>query len=222
MDGGCAAILLLSLGPCSSLLWFGDWRRWLMRRRSFLRSAAAVGAGVGVPELFLAHALGQVAAAPGEAAAPGGGGLHVVGMAEDRFGHPHSLGFSTFYFKVTGAETGGRLFLMEHQKMQAGGGPNLHLHFQQEEWFYVMEGEVAFQVGEQRLSLRAGQSVLAPRLVPHTFSAVGPELARMMIGFCPAGMMEQYFLDKGDPQAPKRAPGFYGTETIGPSPFWKA
>ncbi|HSY36891.1 MAG TPA: cupin domain-containing protein [Acidobacteriaceae bacterium] len=187
-----------------------------MKRRSFLKGAAAVMPAVAVPEWLLAQALGQAAAAPGA------GELHLVGASDDRFGHPHSLGFSTFYFKVSGAETGGRLFLMEHQQMKAGGGPNLHLHLNQEEWFYVIEGEVAFQVGEQRLRLKAGESVLAPRQVPHTFSAVGPEPARMMIGFCPAGKMEQYFLDKGDPHAAVRNAAFYELKDVGPSPFWKA
>src|ERR1700723_2724364 len=99
--------------------------------------------------------------------------LHVVGSGEDRSGKSHSLGFSTILFKVTTAETEGQLFLMEHEKMKPGGGPNLHLNLNQDEWFYVIEGEVAFQVGEQRLHLHAGESVLAP--TP----------GRMLIGFRP-------------------------------------
>ena len=51
-----------------------------MKRRSFLRGAAAVMPAAAVPELLLAEALGQ-------AAAPGSGELHVVGASEDRFGH---------------------------------------------------------------------------------------------------------------------------------------
>jgi len=188
-----------------------------MKRRSFLRAVASVAPAVAVPGLVLA---GQAPTRPASPALPCE--LHLVGAGEDRIGKPHSLGFSTFCFKVTSAETGGRLFLMEHREMQAGGGPDLHLHWNQEEWFYVMEGEVAFVIGEQRLHLRAGESVLAPRRVQHTFSSVGPAPGRMMIGFCPAGKMELFFLDKEDPAAPKRAPGFYETEQIGPSPFWKA
>ena len=77
--------------------------------------------------------------------------------------------------------------------LSAYGGPPLHLHFDQEEWFYVMEGEVAFQVGEQRVHLRGGESVLAPRRVPHTFSSVAATPSRLLIAFSPAGKMEQYF-----------------------------
>jgi len=186
-----------------------------MKRRSFLKGAAAVVPAAMVPAAAVPEFL------PGRAAeVPGSSELHVVGAGEDRYGGSHTLGFSTFYFKVSGAETGGRMFLMEHQKMTPGG-PNLHLHLNQEEWFYVMEGEVQFQIGEQRLKLKAGESVLAPRQVAHTFSAVGPEPARMLIGFSPAGKMEQYFLDRGDPHAVVRPQGFYETVDVGPSPFWK-
>ena len=73
-------------------------------------------------------------------------------------------------------------------------GPALHLHLSQEEWFYVMEGEVRFQVGDQRLQLGPGESVLAPRRIPHTFSATGSP-AHMLIAFTPADKMEQYFID---------------------------
>lgn len=113
---------------------------------------------------------------------------------------------------------------MEHRNLTPGG-PALHLHLSQEEWFYVMEGEVAFQVGEQRLHLKAGESVLAPRRVPHTFSAVGETPGRMLIAFCPAGKMEQYFRDAEIAKAASAQPEFmrrYGMEMIGPSPFWKS
>ena len=113
------------------------------------------------------------------------------------------------------------LFLVEHSHLTPGGPP-LHLHLSQEEWFYVMEGSVAFQVGEQRIKLNAGESVLAPRRVAHTFSAVGGP-ARMMIAFCPAGKMESYFRDTERLKSPPEdiATFFrrYEMEYVGPSPF---
>ena len=184
-----------------------------MRRRSFLKAIASVGPAAGMHDFLASQA--QVPASP----AP-----HVVGAGEDRFGQPHTLGFSSLLFKVTPGETGGGVFLMEHQHLMPGGPP-LHLHPNQEEWFYVMEGEVAFQVGEQRLHLRPGESVLAPRRVPHTFSSVSATPSRLLIGFCPAGKMEEYFRDgeknpahAGDAEFMRR----YEMEMVGPSPFWKA
>jgi mannose-6-phosphate isomerase-like protein (cupin superfamily) len=187
-----------------------------MKRRSFLTAVAIAAPAAGLQDLLLAQAHAQAPASPGA--------VHVVRAGEDRSAHPHSLGFSSILFKVPTSETAAGLFVMEHTHLLPGGPP-LHLHLNQEEWFYVMEGEVAFQVGEQRVNLRAGDSVLAPRRVPHTFSSVGNTPARMIIAFCPAGKMEQYFRDAetarqhaGDADFMAR----YEMEKVGPSPFWKA
>jgi len=193
-----------------------------MQRRSFLKAVAAAAPAAGL-QTFLATPDFQAAQAQTPAAPPSGA-LHVVGAGEDRFGHPHSLGFSSILFKVPTSETAGGLFVLEHTHLLPGG-PALHLHFKQEEWFYVMEGEIVFQVGEQRLHLHAGESVLAPRLVPHTFSSVGATPSRLLIAFTPAGKMEQYFRDaeKVGPVAGEAAfMRQYEMELVGPSPFWKS
>lgn len=181
-------------------------------RRTFLKSAASA---------FPAAAFTDLLAQPAPSPAPE---LHPVGAGQDRSGSPHSLGFSSLAFKVTTADSGGNLFIIEHRNLTPGTGPALHLHYAQDEWFYVMEGEVVFQVGEQRLHLRAGESVLAPRRVPHTFSAVGSP-AHMLIAFTPAGKMEQYFIDACAHPAIAGTADFmnrYEVQWIGPSPFWKS
>ena len=183
-------------------------------RRSFLKTVAASA----FPAAALHELIAQVPSAPASAE------LHVVGEGEDRFGKTHSLGFSSLAFKVGTAETGGNLFLMEHRNLMPGGGPPLHLHFNQEEWFYVMDGEVAFQVGEKQIHLRTGESVLAPRRVPHTFAAVGRP-GRLLIGYTPAGKMEQFFRDlEARPALMTDGPAWskYELQMVGPSPFAKA
>lgn len=187
-----------------------------MRRRSFLKTVAAAAPAAGLQNFLVTMAHAQASTLPPA--------VHVVGAGEDCAGHPHSLGFSSILFKVPTTETSGGLFVMEHTHLLPGGPP-LHLHLYQEEWFYVMEGEVAFQVGEQRVQLHAGESVLAPRLVPHTFSALGATPGRLLIAFCPAGKMEQYFRDaeNGKGSAGNAAfMGRYEMKLIGPSPFWKS
>jgi mannose-6-phosphate isomerase-like protein (cupin superfamily) len=150
--------------------------------------------------------------------------LHPVAAGQDRFGVARSLGISSLSFKVATSDSAGNLFVVEHRGLEPGKGPALHLHYSQEEWFYVMEGEVAFAVGDQRLSLRTGESILAPRRVPHTFSAVGSP-AHMLIAFAPAGKMEQYFIDGAANPAASATDEFMGRyemKLIGPSPFWKS
>ena len=104
------------------------------------------------------------------------------------------------------------------------GGPPLHYHYEQDEWFYVMEGEVAFQVGDKRLALNSGESLLAPRRIPHTFSSTVPS-SRLLIAFTPAGKMEQYFRDAAGHKGLGAQPAFmnrYDMQWVGPSPFHTA
>lgn len=173
-----------------------------MRRRCFFRAAASFVPATVVYDSFLHEARAQTSPSP-LSRVP-----HVVGAGKDREGHPHSLGFDTLLFKVLTRETKGGLFVVEHPHLLPGGPP-LHLHLNQEEWFYVMGGEVAFQVGDQRLHLHAGESVLAPRRVPHTFSFVAATPSRMLIAFCPAGKMEQFFRDVENPKAPVERAAFW-------------
>jgi len=183
-----------------------------VHRRTVLKAAAS---------FMSVAALRDLAA---QAPAPAPTALHVVGAGQDRFGPPHTLGFSSLAFKVATADTAGNLFVIEHTNLMPGTGPALHLHFSQEEWFYVMEGEVAFQVGDQRVQLRTGESVLAPRRIPHTFSAVGSP-AHMLIAFTPADKMEQYFIDAAAHPSLAATADFtnrYEMQWIGPSPFWRS
>jgi quercetin dioxygenase-like cupin family protein len=163
-----------------------------MKRRSFLRGAAAALPAAG----FGALALDRLASAqPPEAP-------HLVDAGQDRLGETHSLGFSTILFKVLPRETAGNLFVIEHNDL-GHGGPPVHLHLHQEEWFCVMEGEVLFQVGDMRQTLRAGESLLGPRGVPHGFAGVGEKPAHMIIAFSPAGKMEAFFREAAVPNGPK-------------------
>jgi quercetin dioxygenase-like cupin family protein len=162
-----------------------------VRRRSFLKNAAVLPAGL------KALALGQ--SSPDSS---GSAEAHLVEAGQDRLGESHSLGFSRILFKVLPRETSGGLFLIEHKNLMKGGPP-LHLHNSQEEWFYVMDGEVMFQLGDEKKLLHAGDSVLGPRGVPHAFSGLGQRPAHMLIAFTPAGKMESFFREVAVPNGPK-------------------
>jgi mannose-6-phosphate isomerase-like protein (cupin superfamily) len=183
----------------------------LLHRRRFLQSAAST-----VPAVAFVDLLAQSPAPPSPAP-------HVVPAGQDRLGAPHSMGISSLAFKVLTADTGGNLFVIEHTHL-VRGGPPLHLHLSQDEWFYVMEGKVAFQVGDKRFELGSGESVLGPRRVPHAFSSIAPQ-SRLLIAFTPAGKMEQFFLDGGANPALALTADFmsrYEMRWLGPSPFLKS
>jgi quercetin dioxygenase-like cupin family protein len=145
-------------------------------------------------------------------------GIHPVEAGQDRLGETHSLGFSTILFKVLPRETGGGLFVIEHKGL-GHGGPPVHFHRHQDEWFYVMEGEVLFQVGSERKTLRAGESMLGPRMVPHGFAGAGEKPAHMIIAFTPAGMIEGFFREAAVPNGPKMDAALfakYDMQYVGP------
>jgi len=179
-----------------------------MKRRGFLKSAASA-----FPLAFT-----QPFALASTSSDPSAKDVHVVLSGEDRSGERHSRGYSRILFKNSTKDAGGSLFVIEHQNL-TGGGPPLHIHNEQEEWFYVMEGEVLFQVGEKRLRLKPGDSLLGPRGVPHAFTPVAAKPSRILIAFTPAGKMEQFFRDTAIPNPPKEDAAFfrrYDMELVGP------
>lgn len=120
----------------------------------------------------------------------------VVSAGQDRFGEVHTLGFSSIGFKVSPADTGGGLFVMEHGKL-GKGGPFRHLHPEQDEWMYAMEGEFRVEVGDEKVTLKPGDSVLMPRKVPDVWAQVGDTPGKLLVAFTPAGNMEAFFRDFG-------------------------
>ena len=153
-----------------------------MKRRSFLKSGASA-----FP--FVLSQPYVLAAKPSDFPIKE---ARLVLAGEDIENQNRSLGFSRISFKISTQETGGNFFLFEHSNLLPGGPP-LHLHYNQEEWFYVIEGEVLVQIGKKRFQLKPGDSLLAPRKVPHAFTAVGATPAKMHVGYSPADKIEQFF-----------------------------
>ena len=117
-------------------------------------------------------------------------GLQVM-AGDDIFGEQRSLGISTIAFKVVPPDTNGILIL--ENTFYARGGPARHLHLDQDEWFYAVEGDFLVEVGGKTVTLHSGDSLLAPRRVPHVWAYVGDATGRMLIAFLPAGRMESFF-----------------------------
>ncbi len=94
--------------------------------------------------------------------------------------------------KVSSEDSDKDLFIYESRTV-GKGGPPLHVHPRQDEWIYVLQGKYVFQVGEETFQLEAGDSLLAPRNVPHAFTYASEGLGKMIIVFQPAGKMEAFF-----------------------------
>lgn len=141
-----------------------------------------------------------------------------IAAGHDRFGERRSLGISAIDFKITAQDSGGLLII--ENTFHAKGGPARHLHVDQDEWFYAVEGEFLFEVGSERFALKPGDSLLAPRMVPHVWAHTGDARGRIVIAFMPAGKMEAFFREVTKANAmPPQDPELWrahGMELVGP------
>jgi quercetin dioxygenase-like cupin family protein len=87
--------------------------------------------------------------------------------------------------KATAADTGGQMTLVEVTEHPGAEAP-LHVHYRDDEGFWILEGEVTFEVGDQTIEAHAGDYVFGPRGIPHRFT-VGERGCRMLFIMLPGG-----------------------------------
>lgn len=94
--------------------------------------------------------------------------------------------------KITAGDTGGQMAVFQQTGLTPNGGPPLHLHHYQDEWFYIIEGDYCFEVGGERYSLGAGDTIFLPRKVPHAIIQLS-EKGKVIVCYQPAGKIEAFF-----------------------------
>ncbi len=92
--------------------------------------------------------------------------------------------------KLDGSQTGGAFTLVE-QNNGPGVSDPAHFHTQEEEIFYVIEGEMEFTVGDRKIAATAGTTVLLPRGVTHSFKTMGSG-ARALVMMFPSGIERMF------------------------------
>lgn len=75
----------------------------------------------------------------------------------------------TFFSKIASKDTNGDIYVFESTRVKEGG-PSHHLHFEQDEWWYVLQGQFLIKVGDVTYEAKSGDSVFGPRQVPHSFA----------------------------------------------------
>lgn len=99
--------------------------------------------------------------------------------------------------KARAQDTGGLLGVAEGRFSGKGYGPPLHVHRNEDEAIFVIEGQVRFRVGDDEFVATPGSWVWQPRGVPQAFS-LDSESARVLVVFTPGGM-ERMFEEGGTP-----------------------
>lgn len=194
-----------------------------MNRKQFLNVAAVgaaatamgglVGCGGGVAVASSGRGNGGVAATRGAVYVPNG---------RNRFEEEMMIwGVIPLQIKVSTNDTAGALFVFEHADMGKGGPPR-HFHYEQDEWFYAIKGEFAFEVGDERFTLHPGDSLFAPRMIPHVWAYVGDNPGTLLLAVRPAGSLEEFFLRSSQmtrPPTPDEADqqfAAHGMKVVGP------
>lgn len=117
-----------------------------------------------------------------------------VDAGKDRFAKAITLfEGDTFYTKVSTKDTDGDLYIYESTRVKKGG-PALHLHYSQDEYWYILEGGFLIKVGDQLYNAKAGDSVFGPRGIPHAFAKINEGNGKLLMTFQPAGKMEEFFI----------------------------
>lgn len=160
-----------------------------MERKKFLLTTAAA-----IPALFI----GQNVQAQNTNRPDKG---FVVKAKESRFNEKTFIGGkSPNDIKVSQKDTNGDLTVFEYTGNEKGGPP-LHLHPNQDEIFFIVQGEYLFQVGDEKHTLKAGDTIFLPRTVPHTFAQL-TDNGKMFFLFQPSSKMEDFFRTIGNLTSP--------------------
>ena len=107
-------------------------------------------------------------------------------------GKSMNLGGLGIVFKLISEDTNGSFALVEHPIEPHTLGAPPHLHHNEDEYSYILEGEVTVLVGERVIQAGPGTLVAKPRGIMHTFWNTGAEPAKILEIIAPGGF-EHYF-----------------------------
>ena len=126
-------------------------------------------------------------------------------------------------WKANGRDNEGRFdFLVS--EVAYGTGPGLHVHATQEDTFYVIDGVLTVQLGDDIVELGPGDFGTAPPGVPHSFTNADAERACRTVNLMTPGIGFDHYIGQiekvvatGDHDALERLHAQYGVTVVGPS-----
>jgi DNA-binding transcriptional MerR regulator len=119
-----------------------------------------------------------------------------VAAGAARFDEHIKLGGEPNDCKVSSQDTGGEMWVFEFTGR--GGGPR-HLHYELDEWIYVIEGQFEVHIDKKQTRLGPGESIFIPRKVSHVWASMNGHPVRIINVYQPAGKMENFFREVARP-----------------------
>ena len=147
----------------------------------------------------------------------------ILGATDHRSSEPLDVLGEPGLVKLAGKDTDGAV-AVTHLTVPKMSGPPLHRHSREDEWFYILDGELVWVVDGERHTGGPGASAFLPRGTAHTFQNFRDETAHILVMVTPAGL-ERFFedvtaLNKGlaqpDFAGTGKLMGDYGLELLGP------
>jgi len=91
------------------------------------------------------------------------------------------------YRVLAGGDQTGGVYALSEIRVSPNNGPPPHVHSREDESFFVLEGEVTFQIGAETIVAKPGTFIQGPRGIPHAFRNNGEGAARMLVFVAPPG-----------------------------------
>ena len=127
-------------------------------------------------------------------------------------GKPMAWFGSTIILKASSPDLG-----VTDVTIRPGEEPPLHVHRNEDEWFYLISGNVTFHVGDQNFFGEPGAFVSFPRGIPHTFS-IEADQAQFLVMNTPGGFEKMFERAPKSPEEAVAAMTALGMEVVGPHP----
>lgn len=105
---------------------------------------------------------------------------------------------SVYTYLATGEDTGGAYSLFKALVPPKDPGPPPHLHRNEDEAFYVLEGEFSISLGGEEFRAKPGDFISLPRVIRHSFRSDSDVVGRMLVIVSPSGF-EKFFDAVGEP-----------------------
>ena len=116
---------------------------------------------------------------------------HIPRFVAARIGQVLDLGDHRIYIVLSASEMASDIVIAEVE-VDPGGGPPRHLHTREDEIFLIQAGRFAFQIGDEAMEAGPGDSLFAPRKIPHAWRCISEEPARMVCLLTPGTNFEAF------------------------------
>jgi len=137
---------------------------------------------------------------------------HILSIDESRSDPLNVLG-QDVSVKLSAADCGGAVSIF-HLTVPPMTGPPLHKHELEDEWFYVLEGEVAVEVDGKRATLSEGGCAYAERGTVHSYQNFSEATARLILHVSPGASFEEFFHTISKHNAGREEPDVAGSAKI--------